>query len=223
MRIIDASDIHIHTDTAPYIMFDFAKIVAKEEPDLLVLNGDIADPWKSTWNEILKSSAWKILQGLVGMRTAKGLRTVYINRNHDYNAKPEYLVGAELTPSLKVDNYLFVHGWEFDLSWNPFVAPIAFAISKYTPKLMLPIYNALFPSCSDEKNHSGEMCDDWNLHVGMIHLRAMQYAKANDLKVFIGHTHNPLPFNGLIADSGDMVDSFSYLEIEDGKVELRFL
>jgi hypothetical protein len=87
---------------------------------------------------------------------------------------------------------------------------------------MVPIYHWLYKTPAVQKYRSGVLSDDWNLHVGVIQLRAMQYAKKYGLKLIIGHTHSPAPFNGLVADGGDMVDSFSYITIEDDEVEDGF-
>lgn len=88
---------------------------------------------------------------------------------------------------------------------------------------MVLIYNWLYKMPSVQKYSGGELSDDWNLHVGVIQLKARQYAKKHGLKLIIGHTHSPAPFNGLVADDGDMVDSFSYITIEDDQVKLNFL
>ena len=96
-------------------------------------------------------------------------------------------------------------------------------ISRKFPRLMVPIYNFIFRTPAQQKYHSGELNDDWNLHVGGIQLRARQYAKRHGLRLIIGHTHSPAPFDGLIADDRDMVDSFSYITIEDDEVKVQFL
>jgi predicted phosphodiesterase len=149
MKIISASDFHIEDDSHLDAVLEFYNMVMEEKPNLLVLNGDIGDPWKAKWHDILQTESWVYLRRLTRIRSFEGLKNVCINRNHDYNMKQEHLPFAELKGSYRVGNFMFLHGWEFDITWRGLgkiwgVAPIAFWLSMNMPKLMIPIYKLLY-------------------------------------------------------------------------------
>jgi len=90
---------------------------------------------------------------------------------------------------------------------------------------MVPIYRTFiqkkFKTPKDQKRgdpFTGQY--EWNQHVGLIHLRARKYAHESGRKLIIGHTHCDIPFDGLIGDCGDMATDFTFIEIEDGEVEV---
>ena len=247
---IIASDFHIHDDSHLKQVSTFCDLVDSEKPSLLILNGDIGDPWEEPWEAILKTSSWKRLSHTCELRDQMQLETIWINRNHDFNAKWRYLPHVHLrgryyfettyqvkTPEFhltKSFRIMCLHGWEFDLSWGglgflPGVSELAFWMSTHFPQFMIPTYHLLFgrrtPGMLKKKiiPESRKTVDDWDLHVGVIHLRARGWARGHNVAVIIGHTHCPTPFDGLIVDSGDMIDSFSYARLKDGNLELKYL
>jgi hypothetical protein len=65
------------------------------------------------------------------------------------------------------------------------------------------------------------MYDDWNLHIGVVHLRAKKYAHKNRLRLVLGHTHCPSEFDGMLVDGGDLPNDGKFVEINDNEVLLR--
>jgi UDP-2,3-diacylglucosamine pyrophosphatase LpxH len=64
MKIITASDFHICDDSNFNKIYEFYRIIKSSKPDKLILLGDIADPWKAKWEEILETKSWKLLKKL---------------------------------------------------------------------------------------------------------------------------------------------------------------
>lgn len=247
MKIINVSDFHTWNDNHLDSMIEFCNIVYVEKPDLLVLNGDIGDPWKDSWGNITKTKSWITLNRLCADRFVDGLRTVYIEGNHDNNIKKEYLHYVNIKRSHKEGNYLFMHGWEFDISWRGLgkiwgIASIAFWISIHAPWLMVPLYRLLYGKSTPSKEKEKAMrtvlelnpfesfeidgiegLNEWSYHIGVMHLRAMDYAIKNNVTLVMGHTHYPTNFNNIVFDSGDMEDSFSYVYIDGEDIEVRYL
>lgn len=227
-HIVSVSDLHIFDDSRYDKVCTLCDFIDEAAPDLLVLNGDIGDPWRSKWCDIIECRSWLRLMRTCWHRDTQGLKTVWIHYNHDYNAKDAYLPWAEMCSEYREGQYLFMHAWEFDMAWGgifglPGIAPIAFWLSRHCPQLMVPLYNWLFGNrgkAPSQQKHTAR--DDWNYHIGIIHLRARAYAQKKGVSIIIGHTHCPTPYDGLIADDGDMVDSFSYIDIT-GKVKLKYI
>ena len=222
MRIWAVSDLHIADDSHLGALDQFVTLARRHQPDILVLNGDIGDPWKVAWPQVLETESWWKLCHLVHNRVEQS--TIWIPENHDYSAKSKYLPGATLVHGrYDVGDYTFMHGWQFDISWN-LIHRFCFWLSEKYPKLAVTLYQQLYgkhtPSKLKYGNSPVAKPEEWNEHVGIIHLRARSWAKRNNRRLLIGHTHCPTPFDGLIADSGDFLDSFSWLEIEDNEVRL---
>lgn len=247
MKIISISDLHIHAgmnEDEEWSVVHLVSAITGEKPDILVLNGDIADPWKSDWDGILGCDSWHNLQELVRVIAADGKMTYWVADNHDHGGKPEHLPGAEVVRRFRYQHYEFRHGWEWDWTWGGFgwipgVAPVAFWLSSHAPWLMIPLHNllrgkkqtpgqnkraAVFVTIPDAmiettyaQNKGPEQ--DWNLQVATIHTRARAYAKKHNVVVVLGHTHHPTPFDGLIVNSGDL-DDRKYVRITTGLVEL---
>ena len=242
--IVSVSDFHIHDDSRLEKVEAFTREMDTLKPDVIVFLGDIGDPWEATWDKIMETKSWKAL-GELGLRRRgqgreKGLDTVWINRNHDYSAKRNYLSGVRLSQHpRRVDGFLFMHGWEFDWIWNGFdiiwdipllpgISGLAYWLSSTFPRFSIWLWARLrslpgLPKETPYQQKAREPGDDWNRHVGLVHLRAMDYAKRKKVSLVIGHTHCPGICEQLLADDGDMVDSFSFLYIKDGKWELRYI
>ena len=228
MTLIFVSDLHLDGGAARP---EIAALVAEpsvQDADVLVLGGDVADPWKAPWDTILQSADWRRIQDMVGGRCDRGLQTLWIDRNHDYNPPPEALPQAKRAPEYRAGNWLFLHGWEFDPLWSfgPFgVHEAAFWLARNHPALMCPIYKALYrhKTPGTRPRVSRTLRDDWTLGIGLGHDRARMYAKHHGLNLVIGHFHCPQKFDGLIADAGDMVDSFTYFELNGDKGKVRQL
>jgi UDP-2,3-diacylglucosamine pyrophosphatase LpxH len=190
-------------------------MVLDEKPDVLILNGDIFDPWKSEWSYILQTISYHWMHDLTGR-----IPTVYINRNHDYNAPPYVIPSATRAGSYQAGKWLVMHGWEFSMDWGLF-GPALFWLSAHWPSLMIPLNRLAIPQHVPASGPH-DTRQDWNRTVGRIHDRARAYAQKHQVDLCIGHTHCPTPFDSMILDEGDMEDSFTYARI-DTEAELRTL
>lgn len=219
MRIASASDFHIWRESPVEPTRRFVGTVQAERFDIVVLNGDIFDRWKSTWLEIAMTEAYTELLGLATRRASCGLRTVIIPPNHGYGMPKGFLPHVEVCDRYQVGRWLFMHGWEFDVQWRLGalgVSGFAFWLAREHPELMIPLYRLLYggPKALSQTKHTAR--EDWSYGVEMVHARARRYAQMHDVNLVIGHTHCPAPFDGLLADDGDFEDSFTYAVIETG-------
>jgi len=237
--IVSVSDFHIHDDFRLDIIRKFAQGMDALKPDILVYLGDVGDPWEETWDVIRGTQSWKELGELNRRRRGENLTNIWVNRNHDYSAKRKYLPGAWMKPEYRADGFFFKHGWEFDWVWGGFdfiwnvplfpgISRVAYWLSGKFPRFSIWLWSCLrvlpcFKKETPYQQKARGAREDWNRHVGLIHLRAMNYAQRTRVRLVIGHTHCPMVYDDLLADEGDMTDSFSFLYIQDGKWELRTL
>ena len=186
--IIVASDLHLYCEN-PFVR-EWTRYVTGQNPALLVLNGDIADPWKSSWETILGLQSWADIQTLVRNRDDAGYPTVYIRGNHDYGIKQEYLEGAEILNRFEIGDFEFRHGYEMDAIWTVIQKPAFFIADKF-PWLALRIHRLLYGEMPLAKSPIAalDIYESWNLHVGAIHTLWREYADRNHKKLVIGHTH----------------------------------
>ncbi len=210
MRIMAISDMHTHNDDLVIQTRRFCNAVYREKPDILILNGDIFDPWVAHWTDICQTVSYQLLDDLTKWVR---VRSIYINRNHDYNAPVWVLPSAERCGSFRSGVWEFMHGWEFSMDWSVF-GPALFWLSVHCPGLMIPLHRAFIgPHVPVSGPHDKRQ--DWTLATGLAHARARLYAQKHGVNLCIGHYHCPSVFDGLITDGGDFVDSFSYVIIPD--------
>jgi len=233
--IVSVSDFHIHDDSRLQKIEAFAQEMDVLKPDVLILLGDVGDPWEVTWDKIMDTQSWDVLGELGLRRHRQKLDTIWINRNHDYSARRYYLPGVRLSARpRRIDGFLFMHGWEFDLIWNGFdiiwripgIAGAAFWLSATFPHFSIRLWAWLrvllgLKKKTPSQQKARKEIDVWTRHLDLIHFRAMAYAEKRKVSLVIGHTHSPGICMQLLADDGDMSDSFSFLYIKDGKWELR--
>ena len=231
--MVAASDFHIYDDSRLDIIRNFTQRMDALRPDILVYLGDVGDPWEESWDAIRATQSWREPGELNRRRRGEGLTNVWVNRNHDYSARRKYLPGACTRPEYRVNGILFKHGWEFDWVWNGFdfiwnvplfpgISPVAYWLSSRFPRLSIFLWSRLraLPCFNKETPYQQKARgagEDWNWHAGLIHLRAMDYAQRMKVRLIMGHTHCPMVYDDLLADDGDMTDSFSFLYIQDGK------
>ena len=222
------SDAHIHDDSRLDYIIALCDYLETRQPPLLVLVGDIGDPWQKKWPDILQTKSWDRLCQLCATRESARLKTIYIRGNHDNGVKTRHLKslkGVKIRWKYKEGAFLFTHGWEWDPFWGGIGGRIAFWISRNMPCLMIPLYN-----CWSKRQRSTPRTlksqgntDEWSAKTQRIHEMAQIYARKKDLTVVLGHTHYPW-MNSFIADAGDWEDSFSFVEItEDGTAALKHL
>lgn len=222
MKGLVFGDSHIHDDSRLDVMNELYGIIRAERPNVLVLNGDIGDPYKAKWEDIIATKTWQGLASLVQQRAAIGYKDYYIHYNHDSNAKSSYLPRITLCNRYQTGNIVVMHGYEFDGYWD-IVHPFAFWMAQHHPKLMIPVYNLLFRGKTPSRLKHGTTQEDWNWKVETVHSRARSYAKNHNARLIIGHTHCPWVFDGFIANQGDMEDSFSYVTFNENAITLKTL
>lgn len=244
---IHTSDFHIGWGDNKHPRYreidEFIEYVEEVDPTFLGLIGDEADSQERDWPDILVHPTWIRLQKMVERRSARGRRTVWIRGNHDHNARPQYLPGAELVygkktlPARTVENpgalpVILVHGWQWDVFgggvWSVVqgLAPLFFWASIYIPSVMLRL-NKLYSRHSPFKEKQGiervpEEKEKWNLGMIFIHSQVRQWAIKQKAVVIFGHTHFPDTqiggsINSGILNTGDWTDSFSYITHETGE------
>lgn len=213
MKTLTFSDSHIWKNSDPGKIKCLIDYVEFYKPDILICNGDIDDPWKSSWEHVLESRAHRELQCLVSRLVSSGKRVVILRRNHDWNAKKCYLQGAELVRRFRVENTEWRHGDEFAMDWS-IIGPGVFWLSSRFPQVTVPIYHLLYRTPGQLKSDE----ETWNWGVGMINLRAEAYARKHKINLIFGHTHLPLVLNlgknQYLVNSGDLEDSMTVIEWE---------
>ena len=219
MKILEFSDSHIYDDSRVDKYMQLRSVVFAEKPDVVVKNGDIFDPWITPWADIISTKSYYLMEDI-----SRRVRTVYINRNHDYNAPAWVLPSAQRCGQYDSGVWRFMHGWEFAMDWGV-LGPALFWLSTHHPELMIPLHKAFCPHHEPIPGQHDKR-QDWTVIIGGIHARARLYAQKNGICLCIGHTHCPSVFDGLMVDGGDMEDSWSYVVIPDDSkpvAELRAL
>ena len=221
-KLIVTGDWHIHDDSRLRVVEQMCDKIALLQPSVLLLS-EVADPWRQSWQQILKTQSWCRLQSIVADREAEGLQTYWLLGNHEFNAKQRYLPAAKIVHKYRTADICVLHGWQFDTVWAgvgklPGIAPVARFISLRFPRLMIPIYRVLLRR---SKQTPGELkqegfADEWTMAIETVHARARAYAQKQHCRLIIGHTHCPLRFDGLIADWGDMLDSLTWIQVTAG-------
>lgn len=203
--------------------------------DLLVLNGDIFDLYND-WKYTIVRQYFPVLHRLANIREA-GCRIVYISGNHDFwfNGFLDRELGFELYSdqyAMTADGrkLLFTHGDLYtvnDLRYKLFrrfirMSAIRLAFDLLHPDLALTIGAAMSRSSrlrkvSDVlKRRKGNGLKTW--------ARAQITKNKADI-VIMGHNHDPeiIPIGeGCYANAGDWLKNYSYLEITDGIIELKY-
>lgn len=235
MKIVGVGDLHICDDSRRFKLSRMFDAILAENADVTVLAGDIADPWQAPWAYIVVTETWNRLQRMVTELVNRGRLVIWIDRNHDWPACESYLYHAVICGSWRAHGtrWEFRHGWEFDtqwsgLGWVPGVSPIAFWIASRHPRWMVPIFRFLYGTgrSPGSRKRQGTFRQDWTWKIETGHARARLYAKKQEVNLSINHFHCPSPFDGLIIDTGDGVDSFSYVVVPDAHrdaAELRFV
>jgi UDP-2,3-diacylglucosamine pyrophosphatase LpxH len=217
MRIYCASDFHIGYEKAHYpAILKFFDLVRKEKPDKLILCGDILDLWLKNLEAINSNKKTrKAFKALLSV--TKEVDTTYIWGNHDYNVehelqKNDIIINAEISDSFVLDNIFFCHGWRFDLQQRALSVLYGWLVTNF------PILYQMFFTSPFELKEEEEKARFLSKHV---HREAREHIKKKKLDYLImGHTHDPYGKNKLF-DCGDMIDSLSYVVLDDGKPNLE--
>ncbi len=219
MNVYMASDLHIGYEDSNYEKIKQFFNIVRGNANELYLCGDVFDLWRYPYDKMIgeqKSDFEDIMSDL--KRTAAKVPTTIIPGNHDYNLLnlwknyQEYHVS--IADSFEKEKIYFCHGWNFDIMQRS----ASFAYQWIV--LAFPgIYQAFFKKPSQILLRN----DVESPEIAAIHKEAEQYALKNKLKyVVMGHTHFPIIRDHII-DCGDFVDSASYVILNKGEPELKFI
>jgi len=182
MKIIAASDFHIgylHDDPdgnlrTKYIknsrkekhyakLNKFYDTVRAENPDQLILCGDIYDLWRFEWKGFIddkelerlagNKSDFKLLKGANDglKKLVAEIPTIYIWGNHDYEVNKMIKMPVQYKKYIKIDNIYFCHGWRFD-----YTQKIASIIFRFAVKIFPSIYRWLNENSPGTKKLNAE-------------------------------------------------------------------
>ena len=222
MHLIEISDLHL--GQTPYWdgLKAFADDLKRVRPQLIILAGDILELSWFTWDYLMEQE--KFRSGLDALREmATYTETRYIPGNHDPLKKldKELLQPIHITEEqwAEYDGVLYTHGHIFDITTK-----VCDSLLKLPIKSLLPgLYRKLYGTPYEVKLSGQEK--DYREYVGWIFGRAMMWAIARSRKLVYGHTHAPMLVhlrNTIVANSGDLRDSLSYVEAREGKLYLRY-
>lgn len=240
MRICVISDLHVkyagrsEDDSLNHeILLEFLRD-AVGKYDLLVLNGDVFDLWFD-WKYTIIKQFFPLLYRLAGLRDS-GCRIVVVGGNHDFWFGDFFQtqLGAEVYPetyTLNADGkrMLFTHG---DLhSVNDARYKLLRRILRFpgTKSLFSLLHPDLALGIGARMSRSSRFrVVSHALHnrknAGLYHYASTQIQKNRFDIVCMGHSHKPQirPVeHGFYVNSGDWIQHRAYVEIIDGKVELK--
>jgi len=247
-KIYCLSDLHIgwRISNYPKIIEILDKV--KRDADMLILCGDIFDLWRCPEEIILtvepyKQAYNKLVEDVNESMNVLPLdkKIIYVSGNHDYLIhRWEKETGAPFIPfpvvrkwSMELNGYryLFVHGWQFDTTVGPFML-----LASMMPEIYYEFVSN-FPWLYQKFwRHPGDIPRTeaaYSQKSEKIHRVADEFRKRMGYDyLVIGHTHDPGVYvyqrqdpdiSNAVVDCGDMVDSLSYVIIEDGIPEVRWL
>ena len=219
MKIYCASDMHIGYEYSNHLKIKEFFNIAKENADGLILCGDTFDLWRYPYHKILntiKPDFEDVMSHL--KQTAAEVPTTIIPGNHDYNLMKLWKDYGEYNVSIvdpfEKEGIYFCHGWKFDMMQR--LGSIAYRWLVYR---FPSIYQRFFKKPSQVLSPNDE---PYSLSIE-IHTEAEKYAqKHNLIHVVMGHTHIPIIKDPII-DCGDFVDSASYVILDNGVPELKYI
>jgi len=204
MKTYCISDIHIGFEHSHYKAITRLLRKARKDADELILCGDILDLWRCPLPKIKEDPVYSEAYSDL-LNTMKDVSSCYIRGNHDwYIHKTDFPFPT--ADRLRKNGILYTHGWEFDIAQRAGSFAYAWLCLRFPW-----IYNRFLRSPSQIRTEE----DPYNRLVGAIHTEARMFVEKHGYRVIMGHTHSPM-LSDLICDCGDMVDSLSYVLIEDG-------
>ena len=219
MKIYCASDMHIGYECTNYPKIEEFFNIAREDADELILCGDIFDLWRYPYDKILNTVKPHFKDVMSDLKqTAAEVHTTIIPGNHDYNLMKlwknyrEYNVS--MAESIEKEGIYFCHGWNFDLMQRLGSFSYGWLVLKFPY-----IYQRFFKKPSQLLSRN----DEPHPLIIATHKEANQYAYTHNLDyVVMGHTHVPVIQDKLI-NCGDFIDSTSYVILDDGVPELKYI
>jgi len=228
LRIWEFSDLHLRPGGSE-AMHRFIDMAYEEKPDLIIGLGDVLELLLYTFQELLEDdeSNWMIARM---KKMAETIETWWVPGNHDLDLKDhqDYLEPIKVMDAVELDGIHFEHGHRADpltqYLWNPICqsawwSPPAFRqMCRFCPQL----YKLLYPTPWEIK-HKNE--DGWKWYCSAYEVFYQGEVQRDGVHYVHGHTHQPFlmeMMGGLyLANSGDMVDSRTFLDISDGTITLR--
>jgi len=239
MRVIIASDFHLkfHENEEDIARHDrvigfLNSLIGKT--DLLILNGDIFDLWY-VWKNVIIKGYFPLLKKLADIRES-GCRIVFIAGNHDFwfrdfltNFLDMEVYPNNFTEEIDGKKLLVSHGDLFtsnDLRYKIFRSLVRnrfvmWLFGILPPDLALNIGKNMSRSSRRKRSAENKM---QIREKGLIEF-AQKHFPNFDI-VVMGHSHLPKIMNfgnGIYANAGDWIVHNSYLELNEGKLELKFV
>jgi len=232
MKILEFSDNHIHDDSHLRENLELQIRIAMEKPNIVVIKGDFTDEWEAPIEAIRLTETYRSWQAtLETLATIYGVTIYRIPGNHDPDPIkgdfPHVTVVRKLVFHYPIDVEIR-HGHEFDVIWSgvwviPGISGLAFFFMDHFPTMARKLRSILHAfGKKTPRDKKGSYAQDWTENVGRIHNRARKHAQKTGRAMSIGHTHCPF-CDGLVIDSGDMEDSFSYDIIEGSGTTIKKL
>ncbi len=204
MKIICFSDVHLLLHSSPEeqkklrVLNDFLDFVKDEEPDQLIIAGDLFDVWYE-YKLVMPKPYFRILHKLALIQES-GTKLVYLVGNHDFkfiDFFDKYLPAEVLFDSYEIDvqgkKYLFSHGDEYTLNdlryhllksilRNKFVNSIFGLIH---PDLGLKLGKLMSRSSKKKQNSASKLA---RLEEGLIKFAEEKISQGFDY-IIMGHIH----------------------------------
>lgn len=212
MKIYCASDLHIgYEDTNYPKIKEFFELV-KANADELILCGDVLDLWRCPIETIESKEPMKSTYEAL-LLVAGDVSTTIIWGNHDYKLWKKVKIPVQVTDSFVSNNIYYCHGWRFDIQQMFGHWLYGWLVDRF-PYLYQKFIKTPLELKIEDKNY--------HLRIEKIHEKAREFIDKEGLDYLImGHTHEPVGDDGKLFDCGDLIDSLTYVVIEDGKPRLE--
>jgi len=221
MEIYVSSDWHGGYEHADYTKIYKFIDIAERDADQVILPGDIFDMWRyplNSMNAIDRDKVLALAQRILDLSTK--VPVILIPGNHDHTLDNAWEFNRDKYPNMIITSpYIekgiyYTHGWEYDVQQYPFSG-----IYWIFPHIVPYLYQMFARKPSEILQRSDNPGDS----VRRIHENAQLDANNKRVKyVVMGHTHIPWS-GGNVIDAGDMVDSGSYVIIEDGVPRIMYV
>ena len=208
----------------------FLTELLKNPPRRVVVAGDAFEFWSTNYKQI-GVPEHKIIT-LLAQLSEKETKIVYIPGNHDraFRAFKKFTFGKikirnEYTINYGNEKYLVMHGDEFDTFTRNHIIISILLDQLYV--LLVKFNKILKRFVGSKKSLSAKKYSHRYIEiVGNIRTLALAYARSKKVDgIIIGHTHWPEIFtapDGMIyANSGDWIDSLSYIVVGDS-IQLKY-